>query len=560
MKRLWAVAALASSLAAGRVSSAGDGVLPAPIAEDEQRRVRVVEAFTPATIAVFDSSGQGGGSGVIVTPDGYAVTNFHVVAPCGMAMKCGLPDGRLVDAVLVGLDPVGDIAVIKLLGGDDPPARRRSDWPHARWGDSDAVRVGDEAWVAGNPFLLAEDFMPTVTHGLISGVGRYQYPAGSLLEYADCLQTDAAINPGNSGGPLYDGAGRLVGINGRASFEKRGRVNVGVGYAVSANQVRRFLRQLRAGRLVDHGTLGATFRTAGTGRVVIDDVATDSDAYRRGLRYGDEIVSLDGRPIRSANELQNRLATHPAHWRVRLGVRRGDSVKRLVIRLAPRHGSAALEAEVAGQMKSSTLGPPASAVVKRRPGFVNFHFNTQQRDAVLAACRQIGAWPRGGEDTLAGEDPGGAPASVRFTPDRVTLQTERGRFWADTSAPLSDQVAPPGSGGLLIALRLWRRLLAGETAKLRAFGRSPAGPDLKPHDALTIDTRGIRATFYFDPVSGDLVEIESDATGDADDPCMVRFSGRAGDRGRLPGALTASRGGQVTLRLNRLRYSSEASE
>ena len=108
-------------------------------------------------------------------------------------MKCSMPDGRLYDAVLVSIDPTGDVALIKLLG--------RKDFPAAELGDSDAVRVGDWCFAVGNPFLLATDFQPTVTYGIVSGVQRYQYPAGTLLEYADCIQTDASINPGNSGGP-----------------------------------------------------------------------------------------------------------------------------------------------------------------------------------------------------------------------------------------------------------------------------------------------------------------------------------------------------------------------
>ena len=86
---------------------------------------------------------------------------------------------------------------------------------------SEAVRVGDWCFAVGNPFLLATDFQPTVSYGIVSGVHRYQPPAGTLLEYADCIQTDAAINPGNSGGPLFNAAGDLIGVNGRGSFEKR---------------------------------------------------------------------------------------------------------------------------------------------------------------------------------------------------------------------------------------------------------------------------------------------------------------------------------------------------
>ncbi len=164
-------------------------------------------------------------------------------------MKCGMADGRLYDAVLVGIDPTGDVALIKLLGRDD--------FPHAELGDSDQVRVGDWVFAMGNPFLLATDLQPTVTYGIISGVHRYQFPSGTILEYADCLQTDASINPGNSGGPLFDDHGRLIGINGRGSFEKRGRVAVGAGYAISINQIKNFLGDLHSGRVVDHATLGA---------------------------------------------------------------------------------------------------------------------------------------------------------------------------------------------------------------------------------------------------------------------------------------------------------------
>ena len=151
--------------------------------------------------------------------------------------------------MIVGIDPTGDVALIKLLG--------REDFPAAELGDSDLVRAGDWCFAVGNPFLLATDFQPSISYGIVSGVHRYQPPAGTLLEYTDCIQTDAAINPGNSGGPLFDAQGRLIGINGRGSFEKRGRVNVGVGYAISINQIKKFLGCLHSGRIVDHATLGS---------------------------------------------------------------------------------------------------------------------------------------------------------------------------------------------------------------------------------------------------------------------------------------------------------------
>ncbi len=210
----------------------------------EQKRIEAIEFATKSTVGVFGTDGQGGGSGVIVSPDGYVVTNFHVSSPFGERMRCGLSDGSMYEAVLVGIDPTGDVAVIKMYGRDD--------FPIATIADSDTVRVGQWCFAAGNPFVLATNLQPTVTWGIVSGTKRYQYPSGTILEYTDCIQTDAAINPGNSGGPLYNADGHLIGINGRCSFEKRGRVNVGVGYAISINQVVNFLGQLKSGRLVDH--------------------------------------------------------------------------------------------------------------------------------------------------------------------------------------------------------------------------------------------------------------------------------------------------------------------
>src|SRR5439155_19328527 len=182
----------------------------------------------------------------------------HVVAGTGPVMQCGLADGVLYDAVLVGIDKVGDVALIKLL---PKPGKENVPFPHVALGDSDKVHEGDWSLAMGNPFLLATDFTPTVTYGLISGVHRYQYPSGVLLEYTDCIQIDTSINPGNSGGPLFNMQGELIGINGRGSFDKRARINSGVGYAISINQIKNFMGHLHAGLDADHATLGATVRS-----------------------------------------------------------------------------------------------------------------------------------------------------------------------------------------------------------------------------------------------------------------------------------------------------------
>ena len=177
---------IVAALLLGSAAAARGAVAPdAAVVQAEDDRAAAIAKASAATVAVFDAKGEGGGSGVLISPDGFAVTNFHVTAPCGAAMKCGLNDGKLYDAVIVGIDPVGDVALIQLFGRDD--------FPVAEIGDSDKVRVGDWCFAAGNPFLLADDFTPSISYGLVSGIHRYQYPAGTLLEYTDCIQTDAAI-------------------------------------------------------------------------------------------------------------------------------------------------------------------------------------------------------------------------------------------------------------------------------------------------------------------------------------------------------------------------------
>ena len=193
------------------------------VLEAENKRIAAINKAKPAVCAIFAPKFDNGGSGVLISDDGYALTNFHVTNACGNVMRVGLPDGKLYDAVLVGRDMVGDVALIKLLpkmDGDKIVSPKDGKFPFAQLGDSDKTKAGDWSLAMGNPFLLATDFTPTVTYGFISGVHRYQYPSGLFLEYADCIQIDTSINPGNSGGPLFNLDGELVGINGRGSFEK----------------------------------------------------------------------------------------------------------------------------------------------------------------------------------------------------------------------------------------------------------------------------------------------------------------------------------------------------
>lgn len=518
-------------------------VAPAVLAA-EQQRIEVVSRISEATIAIFAGE-QGGGSGVIVTPDGYALTNFHVVQPAGLAMRCGLSDGDVVDAILVGLDPTGDVAVVKLVG--------RETFPYARLADSDKVRVGDACYTVGNPFLLASNLQPSVSLGIVSGTHRYQFPAGTILEYTDCLQVDAAINPGNSGGPLFDAAGDVIGVNGRASFEKRGRVNVGVGYAISSNQLRNFMGSLRGGMLVDHATLGATVATGADGKVYVSDILESSDAYRRGLRYDDEIVSLAGRSVRTVNALKNVLGILPAGWRVPLVFRRDGRTDEIMVRLAGVHAAAELAEIASGRRRSGPPGPPGESPPEEeespvaqlpeslkdlydpRTGFTNYHFSRRERDRVAAAIKQrIGGDRVEGVWELSGSLADGRPFRIELSDVLATIDLPTGTSRLDPRAALDQSPVPPGSGGLLAALVVWRQLLSeGPAAVGRTdyAGTAPAAADAAAFsddaplaDLLRSDVAGVRVEAFVSrgDVAGRLVGIDLWSAPRAD-PCEVRL-------------------------------------
>ena len=287
----------------------------ARVRADEQARVAVINKVRPAVACLYNAgSRSGGGSGVIIDEAGYGLTNFHVVA--GMLSQregdIGLPNGEDYSMEVLGIDPGGDVAMFRVTG--------EKRFPAAELGDSDSLAVGDDTLAMGNPFLLAEDYTPTVTLGIISGLHRYQAGAGRggrALRYTDCIQVATSINPGNSGGPLFDMAGKVIGINGRVSVEERGRVNVGVGYAISINQIKRFIPMLRAGLTTKHATAGFTVADR-DGGVIVDQILSDSAAYRAGLRLGDRIIRFADRAILSANQFGSRLGTYPARWPVEL--------------------------------------------------------------------------------------------------------------------------------------------------------------------------------------------------------------------------------------------------
>jgi serine protease Do len=545
----------------------------------EVERIAAIEKVRPAVVSVFAPGGQGGGSGVLIDADGYAVTNFHVVSGRGPVganpyMQCGLSDGVLYDAVLVGTDRVGDVAMVRLLPKTDkdgkvlsPPGGK---FPFAKMGDSDAIRAGDWSMAMGNPFLLATDFTPTVTFGMVSGVHRYQYPDGrGELEYTDCLQVDTSINPGNSGGPLFNMRGELIGINGRIQLEKRGRVNVGVGFAISVNQIKNFEGHLRAGIDTDHASTG--FKVAeraedGAARMTVTEVLDDCDAARRGVSSGDLLMSFAGRPIESVNHFKNVLGIFPRGWRVPMMYRHENETRETLVRLMgvtrkevpnPNNPQNGPQPAVG---PAPPLPPHIAKLYEARPGFANYYLNKQERDHVLKAftakCGKFagltGPWTISGE----GEVKGGKGTAVEFTiaeekdkdgKNETTVHFSKGGIKdLYTLQPLKpglsqeDLENPPGSGGVLVALMQYRQFLAlGEKGfPGDGFFHGGTEPFYLPTDAPKPDYAKLRiecdvigtklgavpAKWYFSKRDGTLVGAEVHLMEREKDPCELYFS------------------------------------
>jgi S1-C subfamily serine protease len=546
-----------------------DGLDPR-LKEAEAKRIAAIEKVRPAVVAIFAPGGQGGGSGVLISDDGYALTNYHVVEGPGSVMQCGLPDGVLYDAVLVGLDKVGDVALIKLL-----PKKEGAKFPFAAMGDSDKVRAGDWSLAMGNPFLLATDFTPTVTYGMISGVHRYQYPAGTLLEYTDCIQVDTSINPGNSGGPLFNMDGELIGINGRISLEKRGRVNVGVGYSISINQIKNFMGQLRAGLETDHASLGALFQTEAEeeelAKVVVTNII-DSDARRRGLDIGDQLVSFAGRPMSNVNQFKNVLGLFPKGWRVPLVYRRenGKTMEKheILVRLMGVQRQELPGAD--GQQPPPGQPQPPRRPQPQRPagkpspalkffeakeGYANYYFNKQARDRLLADFKKQsgdfsavkGDWSLRAGGFIKGK----RAASVITVRDKgakdgkspliqgIIDAVEYGLEPLDPGQSANALKDPPGSGGLLLALYHYRQFLAfGEKGGFREFSHGGVEPFYLPPpekgtpdyaklrtdaEVLRTELTGVPAKWYFSAKDHTLLGFELSPDRE-EDPCEVYFS------------------------------------
>jgi len=534
---------------------------PASVLKAEADRIQAIAKASRSTVGVFGMDGQGGGSGVVISEDGYVLTNYHVSDPFGNRMRIGLSNGEMHEAVIVGIDPTGDLALLKMEG--------RTDFPAATIIDSDTVRVGQWCFASGNPFVLATNLQPTTTWGIVSGVHRYQYPSGTILEYTDCIQTDAAINPGNSGGPLYNWQGNLIGINGRGSFEKRGRVNVGVGYAISINQAMLFLGHLKSGRVVDHATLGFTVASDEKGRVIVSNILESSDAYRRGLRYGDEILALDGRDVSSVNQLKNILGIFPSWTRLKLRFRNADATIDTYVRLGSLHTVAELDEIITGKPLDGPPNPDGKLPEKKKPqkgkpgketpekelpdgqdnpsdphsedsqatpskptelvdsmkdlfearrGFGNYYFNRREVDRITAAGNT--SWPKDLKWEWSGSVVGEStevqftsqPKQLSFTLGSDTSTIDPVRGWAN----IIDAQALSGPG---LAIELWQRWNSiGPRAmgECTYIGTAPVIGFDEWQDVTQVTTGEVESFFYTSPETKKivLIEIQSDSRQD----------------------------------------------
>ena len=284
------------------------------------------------TVYVQNGSSSGSGSGVVLTPDGYVLTNNHVVTlESGEVgdVQVRTADGTLYDAEVVGTDPSSDLAVIKLDGADGLTP--------ADFADSDKVQVGDVAVAIGAPLGLSN----TVTDGIISATDRAVATGSSQDDTTviDALQTDAAINPGNSGGALVNGAGEVIGINtaiASVASETPGSSqsgNIGVGFAIPSNTASRIAQEIIENGSATRAFLGVSARTAtgsenseiGTGAEIVT-VEPDSAASTAGLREGDVITAVGDRAVTTSTELTAAVRSSAPGDQVTLTVRRdGDT-------------------------------------------------------------------------------------------------------------------------------------------------------------------------------------------------------------------------------------------
>ncbi|MCB1975964.1 MAG: trypsin-like peptidase domain-containing protein, partial [Nitrosomonas sp.] len=240
------------------------------------------------------------GSGVIVSSNGYILTNHHVIEAAD-EVEIALSDGRKIKAVVAGSDPETDLAVLKV---------DLTNLPAITFGHSREAKVGDVVLAVGNPFGVGQ----TVTMGIIGALGRTKVGINTFEEF---IQTDAAINPGNSGGALTDTAGNLIGIN--TAIYSRSGGSLGIGFAIPVHIAKEIMEQIIRSGGVTRGWLGVSmqdmteeladsFKLSSATGALIAGVLKDGPADRAGIKAGDIMIAIEGEPVLNSSELLNRVA------------------------------------------------------------------------------------------------------------------------------------------------------------------------------------------------------------------------------------------------------------
>ena len=276
-----------------------------------------------------DDDPQGGlGSGVIVSPEGYILTNFHVIEGA-QEIEVTLSDSRKATAKLIGADPDTDLAILRI---------QLDRLPVIALGNSDSLQVGDRVLAIGNPFGVGQ----TVTRGIVSALGRNQL---GINTFENFIQTDAAINPGNSGGALVDVQGNLLGIN--TAIYSRSGGNMGIGFAIPVSTARQVLEGIVKDGQVTRGWLGVepteitpemaeTFGLKQTQGVIITGVLQDGPAAKAGIKPGDVLLRVAGKDIQNVGELLTHIAALPPGQQVKVELARRNAAMTLDVTPAQR--------------------------------------------------------------------------------------------------------------------------------------------------------------------------------------------------------------------------------
>jgi serine protease Do len=346
------------------------------------------------------------GSGVIVSPQGYIVTNNHVIAKAD-EIKVLLNDKREFTGKVVGTDPKTDIAVVKI---------DAKDLPSVPWGDSDKLEVGEYVLAIGNPFALNS----TVTMGIVSAVGRANV---GIADYEDFIQTDAAINPGNSGGALVNSRGELVGIN-TAIFSRSGGY-MGIGFAVPSNMVHTVMDSLVKTGKVTRGWLGVSIQdvtqdlakqfglSESTGALV-SEVLSDSPAAAAGLKAGDVIVSFDGKPVDNPALLRNIVAQTPVGKTVKVEALRDKKHRSFSVKVAEQPKEIAQAGSEEEPHGAETGGDTALS-------------GLEARNLTPEIAHQLGLQAATAGVVITGVAPDSAAAEAGVQPGDVILEVNRQR-------------------------------------------------------------------------------------------------------------------------------------